>query len=76
VRRALKFPADKLRVELRRNVERLQGKRKDTDKLRHESQAAQKYFIILFNKAAEIRSKVQRVDLEGPAPGVAATYDH
>jgi replication fork clamp-binding protein CrfC len=76
VRRALKYPADNLRVGLKRNVEKLQGKKEDTDKLKHETQTAAKYFVNLITKTGEIRSKVQRVDLEGPAPGVAAGYDN
>jgi mitofusin len=76
VRRALKYPADNLRVGLKRNVEKLQGKKEDTDKLKHESQVAQKYFGNLITKTGEIRSKVMRVDLEGPAPGVAAGFDN
>jgi mitofusin len=76
VRRALKYPADNLRVGLKRNVEKLQGKKEDTDKLKHESQVAQKYFSNLVTKTGEIRSKIMRVDLEGPAPGVAASFDN
>jgi len=76
VRRALKYPADNLRVGLKRNVEKLQGKKEDTDKLKYESLQAQKYFGGLVGKTGELRSKVQRVDLEGPAPGVAGGFDH
>jgi len=75
VRRALKYPADNLRVGLKRNVEKLQGQKEDTDKIKHESTVAQRYFVNLITKTGDIRSKIQRVDLEGPAPGVAATYE-
>jgi GTP-binding protein EngB required for normal cell division len=75
VRRALKYPADNLRVGLKRNVEKLQGKKEDTDKLKHESTAAQKYFVNLISRTGEIKRKVNGVDLEGPAPGVAAAYE-
>jgi len=74
VRRALKFPADNLRVGLKRNVEKLQAKKEETGKLRHESEAARKYFVSLVRDAGEIRTGVERVDLEGPAPGVASEF--
>jgi len=75
VRRALKYPADNLRVGLKRNVENLQEKTEKTNKLKHESSVARKYFVNLVTKTGEIRGKVERVDLEGPAPGVAAAYE-
>ncbi|QDS75929.1 hypothetical protein FKW77_003012 [Venturia effusa] len=76
VGRALKFPADNLRVGLKRNVEDLQDKKQKTDKLKHESLVAQKYFSNLVTKTGEIKRRVERVDLEGPAPGVAAAYEN
>ena len=60
VRRALKYPADKLREGLQRSVEQLQD---------------QKHFGNLVRESNDIRSRVDRVDLEGPAPGIAASYD-
>lgn len=75
MRRALKYPADNLRVGLKRNVEKLQGQKEDTDKIRHESRVAQKYFANLVGRTGEIRTKIQRVDLEGPAPGVAGMFE-
>jgi mitofusin len=75
VRRALKYPADNLRVGLRRNVETLQNKKEDTDKVRQESGVAVKYFANLVGRTGEIRRKVGAVDLEGPAPGVAGVYE-
>jgi mitofusin len=36
---------------------------------------ARKYFGNLVNRSAELRRGVEAVDLEGPAPGVAAAYD-
>jgi mitofusin len=75
VRRALKYPADKLREGLQRSVEQVQEKKKETDKIRIESEVARKYFGNLVRESADIRSRVQRVDLEGPAPGIAASYD-
>lgn len=75
VRRALKFPADKLREGLQRNMEQLQERKKETDKIRTENEIARKYFGNLVRESNDIRSRVDRVDLEGPAPGIAAAYD-
>ncbi|KAK4963330.1 mitofusin [Elasticomyces elasticus] len=71
VRRALKYPADKLREGLQRSVEHLQEQRKETVKVQIESEVARKYFGNLVRESGEIRTRVQRVDLEGPAPGTA-----
>ncbi|EGP89802.1 uncharacterized protein MYCGRDRAFT_68017 [Zymoseptoria tritici IPO323] len=75
VRRALKYPADKLREGLQRSVEHIQEQKKETDKIKTESEVARKYFGNLVRESADIRIRVQRVDLEGPAPGIAASYD-
>jgi len=75
VRRALKYPADKLREGLQRSVEHLQEQRKETVKVQMESEVARKYFSNLVRESNEIRSTVQRVDLEGPAPGIATSFD-
>ena len=75
MRRALKYTADKLREGLQRNVENLQEQRKETSKVQSESEVARKYFGNLVRESREIRSRVERVDLEGPAPGIAAAYD-
>lgn len=75
VRRALKYPADKLREGLQRSVENLYEQRKVTMKVRQESEVARKYFGNLVRESNDIRSRVERVDLEGPAPGIAAGYD-
>lgn len=76
VRRALKYPADTLRVGLRHSVESLQSKKDETSKLKSESEGARKYFVNLVRDSNDIRHGVERVDLEGPPPGVAATYGH
>lgn len=75
VRKILRFPADNLRVGLQRSVEQLGSKREETRKIRGESEVARKYFGNLVNKSNDIRNSVENVDLEGPAPGVAAAYD-
>ncbi|KAI9711761.1 MAG: mitofusin [Bogoriella megaspora] len=75
VRRALTYPGDKLRVDLQRNFEELQGKRQKTSETRKESEVARKYFGNLIRDSNDIRHNVERVDLEGPAPGIAAGYD-
>lgn len=72
VRRALKYPADKLRESLQRNMEQLQEQKRETTKTRDESEVARKYFGNLVRESNDIRSRVMRVDLEGPAPGIAA----
>ncbi|EME85452.1 uncharacterized protein MYCFIDRAFT_161135 [Pseudocercospora fijiensis CIRAD86] len=75
VRRALKYPADKLREGLQRNMEHLQEKKRETVKIQSENEVARKYFGNLVRESNDIRSRVERVDLEGPAPGIAASYD-
>jgi mitofusin len=75
VRKVLRFPADNLRVGLQRSVERLGAKQEETRKIRGESEIARKYFGNLVNETVRIRNTVEAVDLEGPAPGVAAAYD-
>jgi len=75
VRRALRYPADKLREGLQRNMESLYEQKRDTLKVQTESEVARKYFGNLVRESTDIRSRVQRVDLEGPAPGIAAAYD-
>ena len=74
VRRALKYPADNLRVGLKRNVEQLQAKREETAKLKLESEGARKYFAGLMREVNDVRTGVQRVNLEH-SPGIAAMYD-
>jgi mitofusin len=56
-------------------VEHLGIKREETLKVRGESEVARKYFGNLVNQSTKLRSSVEAVDLEGPAPGVAAAYD-
>ncbi|XMA15347.1 hypothetical protein WAI453_008138 [Rhynchosporium graminicola] len=75
VRKVLRFPADNLRVGLQRSVEQLGSKREETRKIRSESEVARKYFGNLVNETGRIRNTVDAVDLEGPAPGVAAGFD-
>lgn len=74
-RKLLLIPANNLRVGLQRSVEELGFKREDTRKVRTESEVARKYFANLVNETTKLRSSVEAVDLEGPAPGVAASYD-
>ncbi|KAK1043125.1 mitofusin [Friedmanniomyces endolithicus] len=75
VRRALKYPADKLREGLQKSVESLLEQRRETVKVRVESEVARKYFGNLVRESGDIRTRVQRVDLEGPAPGIAGAYE-
>ncbi|RFU31281.1 hypothetical protein B7463_g5067, partial [Scytalidium lignicola] len=75
VRKVLRFPADNLRVGLQRSVEQLGSKREETRKVRGESEVARKYFGNLVSESAKIRNTVEAIDLESPAPGVAASFD-
>ena len=72
VRRALKYPADNLRVGLQRSVEKVQSKKEETGKIRTESEVARKYFANLVRESNDVRHTVERVDLEGPAPSALA----
>ncbi|KAK5109301.1 hypothetical protein LTR62_007175 [Meristemomyces frigidus] len=72
VRRALKFPADQLRLGLQKNMEGLQEQRRSTVKVKEESEVARKYFGNLVRESGEVRHRVIGVDLEGPGPGVVA----
>ena len=56
-------------------MEHLQEQKKKTVKIQTESEVARKYFGNLLRESNDIRSRVQRVELEGPAPGIAASYD-
>lgn len=75
VRKALKVPADNLRMGLQVNFEQLQNKREETNKIRHESDVARKYFGNLVRESNDIKASVERIDLEGPAPGLAGQYN-
>ncbi|OAG09355.1 uncharacterized protein CC84DRAFT_1110683 [Paraphaeosphaeria sporulosa] len=55
VRRALKGPAKDVQIGLQRNVEKLQLKREQNDKLRAEASEAKKYFSNLFRTSSELR---------------------
>lgn len=75
VRKVLRYPADNLRVDLQRSVEHLGIKREETLKVRGESEVARKYFGNLVRESQKLGRTVEGIDLEGPAPGVAAAYD-
>jgi len=74
-RKVLRFPAANLNVALQRNVEGLEKKKEEVKKVETESQGARKFFGSLVRDAQEGRRSVESVDLEGPAPGVAATHE-
>ncbi|OCK81352.1 hypothetical protein K432DRAFT_326482 [Lepidopterella palustris CBS 459.81] len=76
VRRALKGPANDLRVGLQRSVEKLEVKKEETSKFRTDAEVARKYFGNLVRDSNDLRHGVGRVDLEGTPPGLAATYGH
>lgn len=68
VRRALKGPANDVRVGFQRNVEKLQLKKEETCKIRAEASDAKKYFANLFRQSSELRQMVQRIDLDAAPP--------
>lgn len=57
------------------SFEELAKTRNDTRKVRKESEVARKYFGNLVNKSRGDRAVVERVDLEGGAPGIAGGFD-
>jgi len=75
VRKVLQFPANNLRVDLQRSVEHLGIKRSETLKIRGESEVARKYFGNLVRDTEKLSSTVRGIDLEGSAPGVAASFE-
>ena len=52
-------------------MEKLMDERKEKVKLQTESDVARKYFSNLVRESDDIRSRVMRVDLEGPIAGFA-----
>ena len=72
VRRVLRFPAQHLTVALQRGVEELQKKKEDVGKVKRESEIARKYFGNLVRDSGAGRTRVEAVDLEGPASSYAA----
>ena len=76
VRRVLRYPSQKLTVDLQRGVEELQKKKEDVGKVKRESEVARKFFSNLVREGGESRRRVEAVDLEGPLPGAASYVDH
>ena len=76
VRRVLRYPAQRLSVDLQKGVEELQQKKEDVAKIKRESEVARKYFGNLVRDSSESMRRVDSVDLEGPTPipGSAASY--
>ncbi|CAI6332658.1 unnamed protein product [Periconia digitata] len=73
VRRALKGPANDVRIGLQRNVEKLQLKKEETTKFKAEASDARKYFGNLFRQGSELRESVNRIDLEAAPPAPVAS---
>jgi hypothetical protein len=67
IRRALKGPANDVRIGLQRNVEK-----QETSKFKLEAEVAHKYFGNLVRSSNDLRQTVQRVDLEAAPPVFAA----
>lgn len=57
------------------SVEELTKTRNDTRKIRKESEVARKYFGNLVSKSRGDRAVVDRVNLEGGAPGIAGGFE-
>ncbi|KAL6721709.1 mitofusin [Lecanora helva] len=74
-RKILRFPAESLREGLQNSVRELEEKREERWKVKRDSEVARKYFGNLVREAQEGRGKVEGVDLEGPAPGVAGGFE-
>ncbi|KAL8736046.1 MAG: hypothetical protein Q9166_000608 [cf. Caloplaca sp. 2 TL-2023] len=74
-RRHLNFPAGILRTGLDGRVNDLKETRKATLKVKEDSEVARKYFGNLVRESAEARRGVEGVDLDGPAPGVAGSFE-
>jgi len=70
IRRALKGPANDVRIGLQRNVEKLQLKREETNKFKIEAEVARKYFGNLVRNSNELRQGVLRIDLEATPPTI------
>ncbi|KAF2822025.1 hypothetical protein CC86DRAFT_357989 [Ophiobolus disseminans] len=60
IRRALKGPANDVRIGLQRNVEKLQNKKEQTSKFKQEAEVARKYFGNLVRSSNDLRQTVQR----------------
>ncbi|KAL6708553.1 mitofusin [Coniothyrium glycines] len=73
IRRALKTPANDVRIGLQRNVEKLQLKREETSKIKVEAEIARKYFGNLVRSSNDLRQTVLRVDLEAAAPVIGGS---
>jgi len=76
IRRALKGPANDVRIGLQRNVEILQTKKEETTKFKQEAEVARKYFGNLVRNSNDLRQTVQRVDLEAAPPTAIAGPAH
>jgi mitofusin len=74
IRRALKSPANDVRIGLQRNVEKLQQKKETTSKDKIEADVAHKYFSNLVRSSNDLRQTVQRIDLEAAPPAFAPSH--
>jgi len=70
LRKVLRFPADALRVNLDRSLEKLERQRADTARVRAESDVALKYFGNLARVSAQQHRMIRAVDLEGHPPAL------
>lgn len=74
-RKILRYPAEHLRSGLANSVRDLGEKRDSRLKVKTESEVARKYFSNLVRESQEGKARVEDVDLDGPAPGIAGSYE-
>lgn len=67
VRKVLRYPAEQLRRNMHRSLDRLGTRKHETSKIKTESDVARKYFGNLVRDSADLRRAVEDVDLDGPA---------
>ena len=71
VRKVLRMPSDKLRIDLQQSFEQLETQRAETARVRAESDVALKYFGNLVRVSSQQHRMIHAVDLEGHPPPMA-----
>jgi mitofusin 2 len=62
-------------VQLKRNCEKLQANKEETEQVRRETESARKFFASLVRTAGEISASVRGIDLEGVVAGQQQAVD-
>jgi GTPase SAR1 family protein len=76
IRRALKGPANDVRIGLQRNVEKLQNQKEQTSKFKAEAEVARKYFGNLVRETNNLQQTVNHVNLEAAPPAAISAPTH